>query len=92
MSTEIEVLIADDHPVVREGLRQAIDKTPGLRVVAEAGDGREALTYLRQLRPHVAVLDIDMPLMDGFAVAQRLREEALAIKVIFMTRSVRYSN
>lgn len=85
MPTEIEVLIADDHPVVREGLRRAIENTHGMKVVAEAGDGQEALVCLRQLRPHVAVLDIDMPLMDGFAVAQRLREETLGIKVIFMT-------
>lgn len=85
MSTEIEVLIADDHPVVRQGLRQAIENAPGMKVVAEAGDGQEALFYLRRLRPQVAVLDIDMPLMDGFSVVQALREEALEVKVLFLT-------
>lgn len=85
MPTEINIVIADDHPVVRQGLRQAIENAPGLRVVAEASNGQEALVQLRQLRPEVAVLDIDMPLLDGFSVAQALLEEAPAIKVIFLT-------
>ena len=85
MPTEIEVLIADDHPVVRQGLRQAIENSPGMTVVAEACNGQESLLYIRRLRPHVAVLDIDMPLLDGFSVMQALRDEMLEIKVIFLS-------
>lgn len=85
MPTEINVVIADDHPVVRQGLQQAIENATGMKVVAEASDGQEALTQLRQLRPDVAVLDIDMPLMDGFRVAQAVLDEALPVKVIFLT-------
>jgi DNA-binding NarL/FixJ family response regulator len=85
MPAEIEILIADDHPVVRQGLREAIERAPGLRLVAEAGDGEEALARLRQLKPHVALLDIDMPLLDGFSIAQTIRAEGLPSKIIFLT-------
>lgn len=85
MPTEINVVIADDHPVVRQGLQQAIENATGMKVVAEASNGQEALTQLRQLRPDVAVLDIDMPVMDGFRVAQAVQDEALPVKVIFLT-------
>ena len=85
MAFEIEVLIADDHPVVRQGLREAIERAPGLTLVAEVSDGEEALARLRQLKPHIAVLDIDMPLLDGFSVAQTIRAEGLTSKIIFLT-------
>lgn len=85
MKTEIRVLIADDHPLVRDGLRRAIEAHSNLTVVAEAGDGRTALERIQSLNPDVAVLDIDMPGMDGFAVARALREQGLAIAVIFLT-------
>lgn len=81
----VEILIADDHPVVRQGLREAIERAPGLKLVAEASDGEEALTKLRRLKPHVALLDIDMPLLDGFSLAQTIRAEGLASKIIFLT-------
>jgi len=85
MPVETEVLIADDHPVVRQGLREAIEGAPGLKLVAEAGDGEEALAKLRQLKPHIALLDIDMPLLDGFSIAQAIRAEGLSCKIIFLT-------
>ncbi len=85
MPVEINILIADDHPVVRQGLREAIEGAPGLKLVAEASDGEEALAKLRQLKPHVALLDIDMPLLDGFSLAQAIRAEGVASKIIFLT-------
>lgn len=85
MPVEIEVLIADDHPVVRQGLREAIEGAPGLKLVAEAGNGEEALAKLRQHKPHIALLDIDMPLLDGFAIAQTVLAEGLISKIIFLT-------
>lgn len=81
----IRLVIADDHPIVRQGLRQAIERDAGLQVLAEAGDGLEAFERIAALRPEVAILDIDMPHLDGFAVARRLREQGLATEIIFLT-------
>jgi DNA-binding NarL/FixJ family response regulator len=85
MNAEIRVLIADDHPIVRQGLRQAIEQEPRLRVVIEVGDGRAAIEQIVQLRPHVAVLDINMPGLDGFAVAREIQARALPVAIIFLT-------
>ncbi|CAN5317469.1 MAG: response regulator transcription factor [Acidobacteriota bacterium] len=85
MKTDIRVLIADDHPIVRQGLRQVIEADPQLKVVAEAGDGQTALERIQTLQPEIAVLDIDMPEMDGFAIARALREQELNTAVIFLT-------
>jgi DNA-binding NarL/FixJ family response regulator len=83
--TEARILIADDHPVFRQGLRQIIEAQSDLRVVAEAGDGEEALRLARELKPDVALLDIDMPRLDGFEVARAVRGECLPVEVIFLT-------
>lgn len=85
MTAEIRVLIADDHPVFRHGLRQVIELERELRVVGEAGDGEEALRMIRGLAPEVAVLDIHMPKLKGFDVAREVRRERLAAKIIFLT-------
>src|SRR5688500_7516164 len=85
MRTETRILIADDHPIFRKGLRQVIETEANLKVVAEADDGEDALSGLRELKPEVAILDIDMPKMDGFEVARALQRENLSIEVIFMT-------
>jgi DNA-binding NarL/FixJ family response regulator len=82
---EIDVVIADDHPIVRQGLRQVIEAAPGLRVVAEAEDGQVALARIQAHRPDVVVLDIDMPKMDGFAVARAIRDQQLGAAVVFLT-------
>ncbi|MDQ3062432.1 MAG: response regulator transcription factor, partial [Acidobacteriota bacterium] len=58
---EIRIVIADDHQLVRRGLRQTIEADAALKVVAEAGDGQAALEKIRELSPDVAVLDVDMP-------------------------------
>jgi DNA-binding NarL/FixJ family response regulator len=85
MPGEIRILIADDHPIVRQGLRQAIEADPQLKVVGETDNGRAALERLETLKPRIAVLDIDMPEMDGFAVAREIRARGLAVDVIFLT-------
>ena len=85
MNEPITVLIADDHPVFRGGLRHALEGVPGLAVVGEAADGGEALGLLRALRPRVAVLDIDMPAPDGFAVARALAAEGSPTEIVFLT-------
>lgn len=79
------VLIADDHPIFRKGLLQVISAEPGLKVVAEAADGAEAVTAIERTRPDVAVLDIEMPAMGGFQVARTLQERSIVIPIIFLT-------
>jgi DNA-binding NarL/FixJ family response regulator len=85
MSDEIRIVIADDHPIVRKGLRQVIEEESDLRVVGEAGDGETGLTLIRKLQPQVAVLDLDMPKLDGFAVAGEVRKSNLPVEIIFLT-------
>jgi DNA-binding NarL/FixJ family response regulator len=85
MKKQINVLIADDHPIFRHGLRLMIEADSLLKVVAEAGDGESALECIRELQPDVAVLDIDMPPPDGLAVALKVQKERLPVEVIFLT-------
>jgi DNA-binding NarL/FixJ family response regulator len=85
MEAEIRILIADDHPIVRQGLRQAIEREPRLRVLGDVGDGRLALEQIERLRPHVVLLDINMPGLDGFAVAREIRARALPVEIVFLT-------
>jgi DNA-binding NarL/FixJ family response regulator len=85
MTPEITIVLADDHPVVRSGLRQAIDRDPDLKVLAEAEDGETALSLVVQLQPAIAVLDIDMPKLDGFAVARVVQQQCPQIKLVFLT-------
>ncbi|HMH43241.1 MAG TPA: response regulator transcription factor, partial [Pyrinomonadaceae bacterium] len=63
MKNEITLVIADDHPIFRQGLRQIIELEPGLKVLGEASDGRAALNLIQELHPDVAVLDVNMPEM-----------------------------
>lgn len=85
MTKEIRVVVADDHPIFREGLRQVITAVRGLEVVGEAGDGEAALSLIEAARPDVAILDVDMPGLDGFAVAQEIVRRKLSVAVIFLT-------
>ena len=85
MNKEITIVIADDHPIFRSGLRMIVEADPVLKVVAEASDGEEALERIAELRPAVAVLDLDMPPPDGLAVARRIRERGWPVAPIFLT-------
>lgn len=85
MTTEIRLVIADDHPIVRQGLRQVIEKDPGLMIVAEAGDGQAALEQIKTTKPDVVILDVDMPLLNGFGVARALAALSLPTRIIFLT-------
>jgi DNA-binding NarL/FixJ family response regulator len=82
---EIRILIADDHPIVRRGLRLSVEEDAGLKVVAEASDGEMALALIKKYHPHVAVLDIDMPKLDGLGVAREIARQKLDAKIIFLT-------
>jgi DNA-binding NarL/FixJ family response regulator len=85
METETHIVVADDHPIVRKGLIEVIEDEPGLKVVAEAGDGASGLQFIEKLRPSIAILDLHMPKMDGFGVAEEVRKRGLATEIIFLT-------
>ncbi|MER6945492.1 BTAD domain-containing putative transcriptional regulator [Nonomuraea sp. NPDC000554] len=81
----LRVLVADDQALVRAGLRAMLDGEPGLELAGEAGDGEEAIAAARASRPDVALLDIQMPRLDGLAAARRILAEPRPPKVIMMT-------
>jgi two-component system NarL family response regulator len=84
---KIRVVVADDFPLVREGIARALNADPGIEVVAQATDGREALELAEQLDPDVMVLDLRMPDLGGLQVLSTLRGAGSEIRVIVMTAS-----
>jgi two-component system NarL family response regulator len=82
---KIRVILADDHPVVRDGLAAMVNQQADMEVVAEAGDGEEAITLYEQHRPDVMVLDLRMPKRDGVAVVQRVLEINPKVCLLIMT-------
>jgi DNA-binding NarL/FixJ family response regulator len=85
MSDNLRIVMAEDHPVFRDGLRQALLSEAGLEIVGEAANGEAAYHLIRALRPDVAVLDVGLPIMDGCAVAKRVSEERLPVALVFLT-------
>jgi DNA-binding NarL/FixJ family response regulator len=82
---KIRVLLADDHAIVRSGLRAVIDAMPDAQVIAEAGYGHEALAFARELRPDVALLDIAMPQLNGIEAAARIVQECPGTRVVMLS-------
>ena len=81
----IRVLVADDHTVVREGIRYVLEREPGFEVVAEAGRGSDVIELAEQHRPDVAVLDISMPGESGIQVAARLRQRVPETRILILS-------
>jgi DNA-binding NtrC family response regulator len=77
-------ILADDNPVIRKGLKASIEEEASLQDFAEASDGQEALKLIGKLRPHFAILYIDMPKLDGLDVAKEVAMLKLSTKVIFL--------
>ena len=84
-STEARILLVDDHPIIRKGVRNLLNSTPGFRIVGEAGCASRALELAMALDPDVALVDILMEGEDGIALARRLRRQAPRTKVIMLS-------
>ncbi|MGE5375369.1 MAG: response regulator [Bacteroidota bacterium] len=82
---KIRILLADDHNIVRAGVRQLLESADDLQVIAEAGDGEEAKTLIQQHRPDVAVLDIQMPKASGIEVTRWVRSQIPEVGVLILT-------
>ena len=87
MAEPLRVVIAEDHPFFRDGLRRALEEEESIEIIAEASDGRTALEQIRRLGPHIAILDIGLPEMDGCTLARAIRKEKLPVELIFLTIS-----
>jgi DNA-binding NarL/FixJ family response regulator len=81
----IRVLLADDHALLREGLRALLSANPGITVVAEVGDGREALRRTEELKPDVLVMDVSMPGLNGIEAAQMIRARCPQTQVVMLS-------
>jgi len=85
MGSEITCLIADDHEVVREGLRLSLSRAPHIRVIGEASDGESAVALAERRRPDVVIMDIRMPGMDGFEATKQLKKRLPDAAVLIFT-------
>jgi DNA-binding NarL/FixJ family response regulator len=81
----VRILLADDHDIVRHGLREMIKRHPGWEVCGEARDGREAVAMAAELKPDVAVVDMTMPFLDGIAATREIRVVSPATEVLVFT-------
>jgi DNA-binding NarL/FixJ family response regulator len=85
LSDVFTIVVADDHPVFRRGLAEVVAEDQAFRIVAEAGEGESALAFVRHYRPHIVVLDINMPKMSGLEVAAAINQENLKTAVVLLT-------
>jgi DNA-binding NarL/FixJ family response regulator len=85
MKGEVTVLIADDHPLIRRGLRDVIGENSRFKIVGEASDGQEALRLLASLKPQIVIVDIDMPRCNGLETLREIRQLPFPVKVVILT-------
>ena len=84
-TTAIRVVLADDHPVVRAGIRNLLERVPNIQVIGEAGSGAEALRLVEELAPDLLLLDMEMPGLKGLDVARRLRANGSAVRILALS-------
>ena len=84
----VDIVISDDHAIFREGVRKLLEAQPGLRVVGEAVDGEETVRVVRQLNPHVLLLDLSLPKMNGLEALRELSKLGVQTRAIILTASI----
>lgn len=82
---KIRVVIADDHAIMRVGIRNILSRSEEISVIGEASNGAEAITLLDEVKPDVLILDMEMPVMDGVEVARRLQESKSPVKILVLS-------
>lgn len=85
MSDSIKIMIADDHSMIREGLKQLLEFDGSIKVIAEAGNGMECLEKLEVCNPDILLLDINMPVKSGIEVLEKIREDKIDVKTLMLT-------
>lgn len=85
MKKKIKIIIADDHPIFRSGLKQIIEDEDDIEIIGEAGDGEKALDIINEKNPDIAILDIDMPKRTGFEILKEIVKNKNPVKIIFLT-------
>ena len=85
MKPDVTVLIVDDHPLFRRGLREVLGENPQFKIVAEASDGEEALRMFVEAKPKIAIIDIDMPRLNGLEMVRAIRKLELPMAAVFLT-------
>ena len=81
----IRILLADDHTIVRQGLRKVLEEQPDWEVVAEAGDGRDAVRQAEQVKPDVAIIDVAMPLLNGVETTRQIARRVPGVKILALS-------
>lgn len=81
----INIVIADDHSMIREGLKQLLELDENIKVVAEAPDGLEAIKMVKEYKPNILLLDINMPVLNGIDTLKKIRKDKMKVKVLVLT-------
>ena len=85
MPQQISILVVDDHPLLRRGVRDTIAENPRFRIIGEASDGEEAMRLVSSLKPDIAIVDIDMPQLNGLEMLRALRHVSFPVKIVILT-------
>jgi DNA-binding NarL/FixJ family response regulator len=85
MPHQVSILIVDDHPLLRRGVRDAIAENPRYRIIGEASDGEDAMRLVASLKPEIAIVDIDMPRLNGLEMLRALRQLPFPVNVVILT-------
>jgi DNA-binding NarL/FixJ family response regulator len=85
MKKQLHIFIADDHPMFRRGLMDVLKSVENISIAGEASDGEVALRMIKELKPDIAILDLNMPKLSGIEILRRLRTENIPVEVIFLT-------
>ena len=86
MTNKLRILIAEDHEIVRSGLKLTVESQPDMEVVGEAGDGREAIRLAEELKPDLILMDVSMPVLNGLTAAAKLCRIMPEVKILTLTR------